>query len=100
MLNPNKRGMLAPAATQKQGMLEIIFQLNRRCWRIFSNAPLNRIVSIQKLGSFLSLDLFSTKTRKSHERVKLPKFRNQPQNRLENRNIFLFHNKYKIIAFS
>ena len=44
-LNPNKRGMVA--ATQKQGMLEIILQLNRRCWRIFSNAPLNRIVSIE-----------------------------------------------------
>ena len=72
MINPNKRGMVA--ATQKQGMLEIILQLNRRCWKIFSNAQLNCIVSIQKQGSFLSLDLFSTKTRKSHEQVKLPKF--------------------------
>ena len=44
--------------------------------------------------------LFSTKSRISHERVKLPKFQNQPQNRLENRNIFVLHNKYEIIAFS
>ena len=41
-----------------------------------------------------------TKTRKYHEQVKLSKFWNQPQNRLENRNIFLFHMKYEIIAFS
>ena len=44
--------------------------------------------------------LFSTKSRISHEWVKLPKFRNQPQNRLEDRNIFVIHDKYKIIAFS
>ena len=44
-LNPNKRGMVV--AIQKQDMLEIIFQLNRHCWRIFSNAPLNHIVSIE-----------------------------------------------------
>ena len=70
-VNPNKWGMVE--ATHKQGMLEIILQLNWCCWRIFSNAPFNHIVLIQKLGSFLSLDLFSTKTRKSHEQVKLPK---------------------------
>ena len=40
-------------------------------------------------GSF-----FSTKMRKSHEQVTLPKFWNQPQNRLENRNIFLLDNNF------
>ena len=44
-INPNKRGRVA--ATQKQGMLEIILQLNRCCWGIFSDALLNRIVSIE-----------------------------------------------------
>ena len=83
--------------------MEIILQLKQRCWRIFSNALPNLIVSIQKLGSGgeeAAGSFFSTKTRKSHEQVKLSKFRNQPQYRLENTNIFLFHNKYKIIAFS
>ena len=41
----------------------------------------------------------STKTLRSHERVKLPKFRNQPQNRLKIRNISLLHVSYEISHF-
>ena len=53
------------------------------------------------VGDFSSTETALLEKRpKSHKRMKLPKFRNQPQNRLVNRNIFLLHNKYKIIAFS